>query len=135
MADGNGNGAPSPWWARLLERFGLFAFLVLFLLGAIPGLHSPIDRILEGVERLIVVINEHEAMARTERRERFDRDKKTDELNQALIATQQELLRLRRIECLRANKGDTGVCGHPGSYLPPPFQWDTSDAGKRGGMP
>ena len=32
----------SPWWVRALAWIGLPAFLVLFLLGAIPGLQSPL---------------------------------------------------------------------------------------------
>lgn len=35
----NGNG---PWWARLIAYVGAPTFLLAFLLGAVPGLPSPL---------------------------------------------------------------------------------------------
>lgn len=37
----------APWWATLLGTIGLPGFLVLFLLGAIPGMSSPSERATE----------------------------------------------------------------------------------------
>jgi hypothetical protein len=45
---GNGNG---PWWVRLFAQVGVLGFLVLYLLGAIPGVRSPMDRIIESFDR------------------------------------------------------------------------------------
>lgn len=35
-------GILEPWWARLVAVIGVNGFLVLYLLGAIPGMPSPI---------------------------------------------------------------------------------------------
>ena len=42
----NGGGrVSSPW--ELLARYGAWTVLVFYLLGAIPGIKSPVDRIIE----------------------------------------------------------------------------------------
>jgi len=48
MSDVSNNGGP--WWSRLLLNYGLSSLLVLYLLGMLPGLKSPIDRILDRIE-------------------------------------------------------------------------------------
>ena len=44
MGNGNGN---APWWAKA----SLLSFVVLYLLGAVPGLKSPMDRIIDSFDK------------------------------------------------------------------------------------
>ncbi len=48
---GNGNGG-GPWWARLIAYVGAPTFLLAFLLGAIPGLTSPLINMREHDKKL-----------------------------------------------------------------------------------
>jgi hypothetical protein len=50
---GNGNG---PWWVKLFAQVGVLGFLVLYLLGAIPGVRSPMDRVLDSFDKGIAAI-------------------------------------------------------------------------------
>lgn len=108
----NGNGyLIGPWWARLAATVGAPTVIVLYLLGAVPGLRSPIDRILENgdrnAERIAGALKDLGARLET-----------TSTRDRELLAVQQELLRIRRNECLRATRGDKDACGYPGTYVP-----------------
>ncbi len=46
------NGNLGPWWARLIAYVGAPTFLLAFLLGAIPGLSSPLIEVREQAKRL-----------------------------------------------------------------------------------
>lgn len=57
--DGNGG----PWWARLVAPLGvsaILAFLVLYLLGALPFLPSPIDRLEGAIKHVQTTADDHE---------------------------------------------------------------------------
>ncbi len=54
MADGNKNSEiPADTWMALLARYGAWTLLVFYLLGAIPGARSPVDRIVDGLNAAI----------------------------------------------------------------------------------
>jgi hypothetical protein len=58
-----------PKWAQLLTWVGVPSFLTLFLLGAIPGMASPIDRITMALSVHNQTMLDHESAGRERQQE------------------------------------------------------------------
>lgn len=79
------NKSESPWYVKILISQGLAVFLILFLVGAIPGTTSP----------LVEFFRQHEALANT--------IKAHDEDSGKIL---RELLKTNRVMCRGVWKGN-----------------------------
>lgn len=43
----NNNGGP--WWVKTVINAGVMGFLLAYMLGAVPGMKSPIDRLTDAI--------------------------------------------------------------------------------------
>lgn len=107
MPETNGNGSKNvPWWVSLIGTIGVPGFIALYVLGAVPGLPSPIDRAITRMEQATDTVNtDHRDITR---------------VLWQLKAVQDRLLDVQRTTCRGIWKGNPDMqaqCDGPAPWL------------------